>query len=98
MTTKPVYEKIQRKQFIPPPKRPASMTPEEFKKARITLGLSQQALASLVETGRSTIINIETGKSRATGLWKLALNLLQERENTLKAMGREPSFKGKGLK
>ena len=80
----------------PPQRRPAVMTPEEFKEARIALSLSQQALADLADTGRATINNMETGKSRVTGLWRLLLDLLKEREE-IREILRETTPKSKGL-
>lgn len=74
------------------------MAPEEFKKARIDLGLSQQALANLAGTGRVSVTNMETGTIRINGQWKLIIELLQERERTREFFGQEPTFKGKGLK
>lgn len=95
ITTKPIpKEKINKA----PVRRPTQMTPEAFKEARIGLGLSQQALADLAGTGRVPISNMESGKIRVNGQWKLIIDLLQERENLRRLLGQEPTFKCKGLK
>lgn len=89
-------KKTTNKAKLPPQRRPAVMTPEAFKEARISLGLSQQALADLADTGRATINNMETGKSRVNGLWRLLLELLKEREEIREILG-ESTPKSKGL-
>ena len=96
MTIQKKTIKAANKAKSPPQRRPAVMTPEEFKEARISLGLSQQALADLADTGRATINNIETGKSRVTGLWMLLLSLLREREEIRELLG-ESTPKSKDL-
>ena len=77
MTEKSTPKKV----YKAPKRRPTTMSPEEFKQARMSLGMSQQELADLAGTGRVSIMRMETGRIRVNGLWRLILKLLKERED-----------------
>lgn len=52
------------------------MTPKEFKNARLTLGLTQQALADRLSRKRLAIVRYEGGTRRISGLVELVLHSL----------------------
>lgn len=52
------------------------MTPEEFKQARVSLGLTQQALADQLKRKRLAIVRYESGARRIPGVVEVALQSL----------------------
>ena len=52
------------------------MTPEEFKQARLSLGLTQQALADQLKRKRLAIVRYESGARRIPGVVEVALQSL----------------------
>ena len=67
-------------------RRPSTMTPDHFIEARKALGLTQQELADLADTGRASITRMETGRMGISGLWKLAMELMLKEQRTIKAL------------